>query len=661
MANSGNPPPQSDTSTHARLTGHGILLGRLGWGIIAVTTLGLFANSLAPGLEAVQANYQTFGLTGRGISQNLYITFNLLIELFLIIGIYTFSLILITRKSDNWVALLIAIMIITFGSDISIFINALSETNQPWYTVARFLRSIGEACAIIGAYVFPNGRFVPRWTRPLAYFLFIWQPLTFLIPTIGPMNWQPLTRLLWQIGWTSTIIYTPIHRYLRYATGNQRQQTKWVLVGIIASSVANITLFTFEFMSASTTQFILPYLFIVIPFQRLAFLLVPLTMVLSILRYRLWDIDFVINRGLVYGSMTLVLAGLFGGTLFAISQLFAALSGGQQSIIAVAATALVFGGLFQPARIRLQRFVDRRFFGIAIDYQKDKLADPLVPETSSTKPHFTGFSDLELIGRGGMAEVYKAQHPTLNRPVAIKVLPTHLARQTEFRRRFEREAQLMAKLKHPNIVQVFDFGQMSNQYFMILEYVSGPHLGEFLDSKGTLTIAEALPVLEQLGNALDYAHEQGMVHRDIKPANILLNPVSTTTRTAIPYRPVLTDFGIAKMVTGQTQLTRTGSMLGTFDYIAPEQIQGMATADHRVDVYAFGILTYRMLTGRLPFATRNPSAMLIAHLNQPMPDPRELAPTLPEQVVTTLQKVLSKEPEKRHQSVGTFVAALRGA
>ena len=195
-----------------------------------------------------------------------------------------------------------------------------------------------------------------------------------------------------------------------------------------------------------------------------------------------------------------------------------------------------------------------------------------------------------LVGRGGMATVYRATHPGLEQTVAIKVLHAHLASDPNMLGRFQREARAVAALRHPNIVRVVDFDRIDDVYFMVMEYVDGPtlsaHLREVAAGGGRLPKAEVLQLFEPLCSAVDYAHRQGMIHRDIKPSNVLL-----TARG----EPVLTDYGIAKIV-GVTQHTATGTVMGSAYYMSPEQAQGIAV-DGRTDIYSLGVMLFELLAG----------------------------------------------------------------
>ncbi len=255
---------------------------------------------------------------------------------------------------------------------------------------------------------------------------------------------------------------------------------------------------------------------------------------------------------------------------------------------------------------------------------------------------------LELLARGGMAEIYKGRHPRLDRTVAIKILSTSLAAEADFRQRFEREAQAVAALRHPNIVQVFDFGDVEGTYYMVMEFIDGVDLSGYVCEAGRMPLEQVRPLLRDIANALDYAHAEGVVHRDVKPSNVMLQEERGRTRA------ILTDFGIAKIRAADTGVTKTGMMMGTLDYMAPEQVQGARKADGRADVYALGVMLYQMLVGELPFCGDNPGAVMLAHLQQPAPDPRLLLPELPENVAAAILRAMAKDPDERHPTAGAL-------
>ena len=261
---------------------------------------------------------------------------------------------------------------------------------------------------------------------------------------------------------------------------------------------------------------------------------------------------------------------------------------------------------------------------------------------------------VQRLGRGGMAEVYKAYQPSLDRFVAIKLLHPFLADDPEFKDRFEREARNVARLRHPNIVQVYDFeyDPDSESFYMVMELIEGQTLKDRLVELGgkLLPMGEQLRILRGATEALAYAHARSMIHRDVKPANLMLDSDG---------RVVLTDFGIAKIVTGN-QFTASGGMVGTPAYMAPEQGLGEA-GDERSDLYSLGVIMYQMATGRLPFDAETPLAVILKHLNEDLPNPRSINPNLPVEIEQIIVKILAKDPEERFQSAEEMLARLHAA
>jgi serine/threonine-protein kinase len=258
---------------------------------------------------------------------------------------------------------------------------------------------------------------------------------------------------------------------------------------------------------------------------------------------------------------------------------------------------------------------------------------------------FGAYRIVEPLGRGGMASVYKAYEAALDRYVALKVLPGEFLHDETFAERFRREAKVVARLEHPNIIPIHAFGIEGGIPWMAMRLISGGALSSLLRG-GRLTHERIITILRGAADALDYAHGKGVVHRDVKPQNILLDEAE---------RVYLADFGIAKMVEGSGALTQTGMITGTPQYMAPEQATGQPV-DQRVDIYALGVVAYEMLTGRVPFAADTPVAVLMKHVTEPMPIPP--ASTVPEPLVRALLKGMAKKPEERWSSAGAFVRAL---
>jgi serine/threonine protein kinase len=261
---------------------------------------------------------------------------------------------------------------------------------------------------------------------------------------------------------------------------------------------------------------------------------------------------------------------------------------------------------------------------------------------------------LDALGRGGMARVYRAYHPRLDRYVAIKVLRSDLVEDGQFLARFEREARAVASLRHPNIVQVYDFDVQDDVYYMVMELLEGDslkvRLNDYRARGEKMPLGETSRILLDVLDGLAYAHSEGMVHRDIKPGNIML-----TKRG----RAVLTDFGIAQIV-GGTRYTVSGALMGTLSYMAPEQgLEGRC--DARCDIYSLGIVFYEMLTQRVPFDADTPLAILMKHVNDPLPLPRQQVPGIPEPIERVVLAALAKQPADRFPSAAEMSAALCAA
>lgn len=256
---------------------------------------------------------------------------------------------------------------------------------------------------------------------------------------------------------------------------------------------------------------------------------------------------------------------------------------------------------------------------------------------------------VDRIGHGGMATVYRAYHDALDRYVAIKVLPEHFVDDPPHVERFRLEARSVARLKHPNIVEVFDFGQVDDSVYLAMELVTGGTLEDRLGAP--LELKRVVELLEPLASALDYAHSRGVLHRDVKPSNILLRDDGS---------PVLGDFGLAKLAGSLRRLTASGTVMGTPEYMSPEQASD-AELGPASDQYSFAIVAYEMLTGRVPFKAATPAATLLSHVTRPVPPTRELSGELLAHVEDVLRRGLAKNPLERYPSASAFVTALKPA
>jgi serine/threonine protein kinase len=258
---------------------------------------------------------------------------------------------------------------------------------------------------------------------------------------------------------------------------------------------------------------------------------------------------------------------------------------------------------------------------------------------------------IEQLGQGGMATVFKAYHPALDRYVAIKVLHPAFKEEPNFLSRFQREARVVARLEHPNIVPIYDFAEHKGQPYLVMKFIEGQTLKARLNEK-PLTKEEAVEIVDAVGGALAYAHKQGVLHRDVKPSNVLLSPDGSI---------YLADFGLARMAQAGASTLSKDVMLGTPQYISPEQGQGVRDLDQGTDIYSFGVLLYEMVVGRVPFNADTPFAIIHDHIYTPLPPPSAVNPNVPEVVERVLLKSLEKDRKGRFETVEQQVQAFRTA
>jgi eukaryotic-like serine/threonine-protein kinase len=254
----------------------------------------------------------------------------------------------------------------------------------------------------------------------------------------------------------------------------------------------------------------------------------------------------------------------------------------------------------------------------------------------------------ELVGTGGMSSVFRAHDRLLDRKVALKVLHEQYTADDEYVERFRREARSVAALSHPNIVTVIDRGEHEGRQFIVFEYVDGENLKRLIERRGPAPVATALELAIQIARGLSFAHQQGLVHRDVKPQNVLLNGDGQAK---------VTDFGIARSMDVQHGMTQTGTVLGTSDYIAPEQAQGQRVDEH-TDVYSLGVVLYELLTQEVPFPGENFVAVAMRHINEPPPPVRDKRPDVSPRLEAAIQCAMAKRPEDRFDSMTEFCREL---
>ena len=271
-----------------------------------------------------------------------------------------------------------------------------------------------------------------------------------------------------------------------------------------------------------------------------------------------------------------------------------------------------------------------------------------------------GYRVIRQLGAGGMGQVFLVQHPRLPRQDALKLLDTGVSRNDDFKARFQREADLLAQLSHPNIVTLHDRGEFEDRLWITMEYIDGTDASELLKAGGPLDANLAVSLVAAAGAALDYAwRKQRITHRDVKPANILVGIEETDGASQIESVK-LADFGIAKAAGESTSLTSTGMTIGTMQYISPEAIEGEAV-DNRSDIYSLGCTAFHLLTGQPPFTGTTIASTMSAHLTKPVPSISAVNKHLPEKADTVFEQVLAKNPDDRYQSCAEFITALQEA
>jgi tRNA A-37 threonylcarbamoyl transferase component Bud32 len=577
-------------------------------------------------------------------------------------------LIIAWNKSDDWLALLVAFTLI--GQGANAFDPLARMGRVPGFEIpVHFVVSMVLMGLPLSCYLFPDGRIQKRWMLYLVSVWFVWLIvsvfwISFPLSVFNRGGTATLRYLLSLLAVLSTGIYAQVYRYRTTHNPVKRQQLKWIVfgvaIGILTGIGVNLFLTFFQRMHPSAGTFLIVDM-VTQTLSVVAQFTVPVAVVFSILKYRLYDIEVVINRSIIYGLLTLVLVAVFGTLLFGLQSAYRTITHQTNPpTIAVVVSTVAVSSIFQPTRKVLRRFVNHKIYGMDVDFEEIERRNERMEQVAHLPAHAVtnvgGYKNLELIARGGMGEVYKARHPSLNRTVAIKVLSNFFKDDPAFNKRFAREAKTMAQLRHPNIITIHDFGDQDGLPYIVMEYLTGDTLSQIIAARERLSLEEGLPILQDLAYALDYAHGQGVIHRDIKPSNVIIEPITTLT-SGRTQRAILMDFGIARFVTENTILTGSGDVMGTADYISPEQIHGITELDSRTDQYSFAVMTYQLLTGKKPFERNNTWAMIRSHLEELPPDPR-VHVSMPEQVALTILRALAKKPEERFSSVGEFVTEL---
>jgi protein kinase-like protein len=602
------------------------------------------------------------GLAQLGLSRSVYAAYKLVLQLLILVTFDGIAFLVFRSRFNERIGMCLAFCSVSFGTLLSLSLGVFPEGG--FYGIPALdtlgnisitiLGMIGVATLWLFLSAFPDGRFVPRWSFIFPLVGVLLAPFSFLPDTHSPLrqaNWPLLAQFILAVFIFGGPFVSQVYRYFRVSTPIQRQQTKWFLFAFMVvfavTMVGYLLDIIFPSQDLNGVPTFLSDFFITI--GSASGILLPIAIGMSILHYRLWDIDLVINRSLVYGVVTALLVLLFVSVIALVSALTEGHGSAWGAILATGAAGL----LFNPARKQVQRFVDRHVYHFNFDLNQLAAAQklPEITHPGALSGRKLGQYDvLDVIGKGGMGEVYKGQ--SNGQTVALKILPDDLAQQDQFRQRFVREAQTLTALNHPNIVKMIGSGDSEGIAYLAMEYIEGEELAKRLKANGALSLDDTRDILIGLASALDYAHEQGFVHRDIKPSNVMLR----RSRDGETWEGVLMDFGVAKIREAQTGLTGTGA-IGTIDYMAPEQIMSAKEVDGRADVYALGVMAYEMLTGERPFKG-SAAQIMFAHIQQPAPDPRDVKDNLPSSAAYAIKRALAKKPEERFATAGEFAAAL---
>ena len=644
-----------DIPGNSPFKGRQLLVIRLAWTSIVAAVLAIVVTGLPLRYEKVRAadpylrSPDFHSLIAVGVSPDVAATADLisgLVFLFVLIGSGT---LLFWRASESRQASFLSLALVLFGAAWSGLL-AVHRTpgppfEQPFAGLVSTILNIVTTLALFTAiFWLPEGRFVARWTAwVMAVVTFITVGLYLLVSFPRAHD---LVNIL-GVPVDTLGLWKQVSQYRRVVDASTRQRIKWVVIGMAIAILGFLIQQTLT-VTVGSQPGLTPRLLVLL--AQLLERVCDITMVgcfaIAIVRYRIWQVDLVINRSLVYGTVSLVLIGAFLGGGLLLKRVF----GPDQASIAFAVSTVGAAVLFNPARRRTQRLIDRRLYGFRFDLGELRRAQQTPPQSGDGAVGATigKYRVLRVLGRGGMGEVYQGECD--GQIVAIKVLPEEMA-QTQFVKWFQREVDTLSRIIHQNIVRLLEAGERDGRPYMVLEFIDGQELSRIMRDRRRIPLEEVRPLVHDVAEALNYAHEHGLVHRDVKPSNIMIRRRADGQR----LEAVLMDFGIAKTSDALTVRTATGA-IGTIAYMAPEQIVAATAVDRRTDVYSLGVTVFEMLTGEVPFKG-NPAQVLFAHLQETPTELRQLVPDVPVVVSRSVMKCLEKKPEDRFQSVAEFIGA----
>jgi hypothetical protein len=378
-------PVQQVAEPRTPLRGHRLSIARVGWIAVTILALVIFVasvptaytqfhdvcpNSGCAGDWRIKAEDVT-ALEELGLSLGFYAAYNTALNVVYTLGFFAVGTFIFLKKPNEWMAFFTSLTLISYGTNYPI---ELAEIYPSWWLPVAFISYLGGTCFFIFFYLFPNGRFVPRWTRALAAIWIVYQVPVYFFPAspLSGNTWPPLLKTSLWLGFLSTLVVAQVYRYVRVSGQVERNQTKWMVTGLTAVIAvvvgASVVIVPFPTLVEPGVPGVL-YTLVSRTVYYLALLFVPLSIAIAILRYRLWDIDIIINRALIYGSLSTVLAGVYVGSIVLLQELFRALTA-QSSQLAIVASTLAIAALFNPLRRRIQFFIDRRFYRSKYDARK---------------------------------------------------------------------------------------------------------------------------------------------------------------------------------------------------------------------------------------------------------------------------------------------------
>ena len=636
--------------------GRQLFLVRLAWISIVSAVLAVVITGLPVRYEKVRAadpylrSPDFKNLVDSGVSPDVAATADVVFGVVFLIVLVGGGVLLFWRASESRQATFLSLSLVLFAAAWSGLLAVHRTPGPPFEQsfagLASTILNIVTTLAVFNAvFWLPEGRYVTRWTAWLMAFVTVITVGLYLL-----VNFPQAHDLVNMVAVPVNILalWKQVSQHRRVLDASMRRRIKWVMIGmavaILGFLIAQTITMVVGSQPGSTPGLVVLFAQLL---ERVADLAMLGCFAIAIVRYRVWQVDLVINRSLVYGTVSLVLMAAFLGGGLVLKRVL----GPDETSIAFAVSTIGAAVLFNPARKRTQRLIDRRLYGFRFDLGELQRAQ----QTRSGSDHgamaatIGKYRILAVLGRGGMGEVYQAECD--GRIVAIKVLPHEMARQ-DYRKWFEREAHTLSRMAHPNIVRLIETGNTGGRPYLVLDFIEGRELSRIMADRPRMPLEEVRPLLHDVAAALDYAHERGLVHRDVKPSNIMIRRRADGMR----FEAVLMDFGIAK--TGDALTARTGTgAIGTIAYMAPEQIVAATTVDRRADVYSLGVTAFEMLSGEVPFKG-SPAQVLFAHLQESPTDLRQLVPDVPRAVSRSVMKCLEKKPENRYQSVAEFIAAL---